>query len=97
MTENWPIFDQTSKKMCFYSVMAEQAGTFQGIKGLDRLVEIPGVHYVIPLKNVGDAIVMPPEHFSSCFVLNIVLEGETTEALRQKIDWIHKVIEVVVE
>ena len=97
VTENWPIFDQTSKKMCFYSVMAEQAGTFQGIKGLDRLVEIPGVHYVIPLKNVGDAIVMPPEHFSSCFVLNIVLEGETTEALRQKIDWIHKVIEVVVE
>lgn len=96
VTENWPAFDQTSKKMCFYSIMAEQAGTFKGIKGVERLVEIPGVHHVVPLKNYGDSVVLPPEHFSSCFVLNIVFEAESTEAVQQKIDWIHEVIEVVV-
>ncbi|EME7476513.1 ATP-grasp domain-containing protein [Staphylococcus pseudintermedius] len=97
VTENWPTFDQTSKKMCFYSVMAEQAGIFKGIQGLDRLVEIPGVHYVVSLKNYGDSVILPPEHFSSCFVLNIVFEAESTEAVQQKIDWIHEVIEVIVE
>ncbi|HGH0781682.1 TPA: ATP-grasp domain-containing protein [Staphylococcus pseudintermedius] len=97
VTENWPTFDQTSKKMCFYSVMAEQAGIFKGVQGLDRLVEIPGVHYVVSLKNYGDSVILPPEHFSSCFVLNIVFEAESTEALQQKIDWIHEVIEVIVE
>ncbi|UAR97244.2 ATP-grasp domain-containing protein [Staphylococcus pseudintermedius] len=97
VTENWPTFDQTSKKMCFYSVMAEQAGIFKGVQGLDRLVEIPGVHYVVSLKNYGDSVILPPEHFSSCFVLNIVFEAESTEAVRQKIDWIHEVIEVIVE
>ncbi|EIE3774365.1 ATP-grasp domain-containing protein [Staphylococcus pseudintermedius] len=97
VTENWPAFDQTSKKMCFYSVMAEQAGIFKGIQGLDRLVEIPGVHYVVSLKNYGDSVILPPEHFSSCFVLNIVFEAESTEAVQQKIDWIHEVIEVIVE
>ncbi|EGQ3385830.1 ATP-grasp domain-containing protein [Staphylococcus pseudintermedius] len=97
VTENWPTFDQTSKKMCFYSVMAEQAGIFKGVQGLDRLVEIPGVHYVVSLKNYGDSVILPPEHFSSCFVLNIVLEAESTEAVQQKIDWIHEVIEVIVE
>lgn len=97
VTENWPTFDQTSKKMCFYSVMAEQAGIFKGIQGLDRLVEIPGVHYIVSLKNYGDSVILPPEHFSSCFVLNIVFEAESTEAVQQKIDWIHEVIEVIVE
>lgn len=97
VTENWPTFDQTSKKMCFYSVMAEQAGIFKGVQGLDRLVEIPGVHYVMSLKNYGDSVILPPEHFSSCFVLNIVFEAESTEAVQQKIDWIHEVIEVIVE
>ncbi|EIO0097645.1 ATP-grasp domain-containing protein [Staphylococcus pseudintermedius] len=97
VTENWPTFDQTSKKMCFYSVMAEQAGIFKGVQGLDRLVEIPGVHYVVSLKNYGDSVLLPPEHFSSCFVLNIVFEAESTEAVQQKIDWIHEVIEVIVE
>lgn len=97
VTENWPTFDQTSKKMCFYSVMAEQAGIFKGVQGLDRLVEIPGVHYVVSLKNYGDSVILPPEHFSSCFVLNIVFEAESTEAVQQKIDWIHEVIEVIVE
>lgn len=97
VTENWPTFDQTSKKMCFYSVMAEQAGKFKGVQGLDRLVEIPGVHYVVSLKNYGDSVILPPEHFSSCFVLNIVFEAESTEAVQQKIDWIHEVIEVIVE
>ncbi|WP_214539201.1 ATP-grasp domain-containing protein [Staphylococcus pseudintermedius] len=97
VTENWPTFDQTSKKMCFYSVMAEQAGIFKGVQGLDRLVEIPGVHYVVSLKNYGDSVILPPEHFSSCFVLNIVFEAEPTEAVQQKIDWIHEVIEVIVE
>ncbi|EIQ4014792.1 ATP-grasp domain-containing protein [Staphylococcus pseudintermedius] len=97
VTENWPTFDQTSKKMCFYSVMAEQAGIFKGVQGLDRLVEIPGVHYVVSLKNYGDSVILPPEHFSSCFVLNIVLEAESTEAVQQKIDWIHELIEVIVE
>ncbi|EHT3179280.1 ATP-grasp domain-containing protein [Staphylococcus pseudintermedius] len=97
VTENWPTFDQTSKKMCFYSVMAEQAGLFKGVQGLDRLVEIPGVHYVVSLKNYGDSVILPPEHFSSCFVLNIVFEAESTEAVQQKIDWIHEVIEVIVE
>lgn len=96
VTENWPTFDQTSKKMCFYSVMAEQAGIFKGVQGLDRLVEIPGVHYVVSLKNYGDSVILPPEHFSSCFVLNIVFEAESTEAVQQKIDWIHEVIEVIV-
>ncbi|PCF51625.1 ATP-grasp domain-containing protein [Staphylococcus delphini] len=96
VTENWPTFDQTSKKMCFYSIMAEQAGTFKGIKGVERLAEIPGIHHVVPLKNYGDSVVLPPEHFSSCFVLNIVFEAESTEAVQQKIDWIHEVIEVVV-
>ncbi|EOT2046591.1 ATP-grasp domain-containing protein [Staphylococcus pseudintermedius] len=97
VTENWPTFDQTSKKMCFYSVMAEQAGIFKGVQGLDRLVEIPGVHYVVSLKNYGDSVILPPEHFSSCLVLNIVFEAESTEAVQQKIDWIHEVIEVIVE
>ncbi|EGQ2695750.1 ATP-grasp domain-containing protein [Staphylococcus pseudintermedius] len=97
VTENWPTFDQTSKKMCFYSVMAEQAGIFKGVQGLDHLVEIPGVHYVVSLKNYGDSVILPPEHFSSCFVLNIVFEAESTEAVQQKIDWIHEVIEVIVE
>lgn len=97
VTENWPTFDQTSKKMCFYSVMAEQAGIFKGVQGLDRLVEIPGVHYVVSLKNYGDSVILPPEHFSSCFVLNIVFEAESTEAVQQKIDLIHEVIEVIVE
>ncbi|WP_369016941.1 acetyl-CoA carboxylase biotin carboxylase subunit family protein [Staphylococcus pseudintermedius] len=97
VTENWPTFDQTSKKMCFYSVMAEQAGIFKGVQGLDRLVEIPGVHYVVSLKNYGDSVILPPEHFSSFFVLNIVFEAESTEAVQQKIDWIHEVIEVIVE
>ncbi|EJO7108529.1 ATP-grasp domain-containing protein [Staphylococcus pseudintermedius] len=97
VTENWPTFDQTSKKMCFYSVMAEQAGIFKGVQGLDCLVEIPGVHYVVSLKNYGDSVILPPEHFSSCFVLNIVFEAESTEAVQQKIDWIHEVIEVIVE
>ncbi|ELJ9317591.1 ATP-grasp domain-containing protein [Staphylococcus pseudintermedius] len=97
VTENWPTFDQTSKKMCFYSVMAEQARIFKGVQGLDRLVEIPGVHYVVSLKNYGDSVILPPEHFSSCFVLNIVFEAESTEAVQQKIDWIHEVIEVIVE
>ncbi|EHP0512259.1 ATP-grasp domain-containing protein [Staphylococcus pseudintermedius] len=97
VTENWPTFDQTSKKMCFYSVMSEQAGIFKGVQGLDRLVEIPGVHYVVSLKNYGDSVILPPEHFSSCFVLNIVFEAESTEAVQQKIDWIHEVIEVIVE
>ncbi|WP_330989022.1 ATP-grasp domain-containing protein [Staphylococcus pseudintermedius] len=97
VTENWSTFDQTSKKMCFYSVMAEQAGIFKGVQGLDRLVEIPGVHYVVSLKNYGDSVILPPEHFSSCFVLNIVFEAESTEAVQQKIDWIHEVIEVIVE
>ncbi|EGQ4101344.1 ATP-grasp domain-containing protein [Staphylococcus pseudintermedius] len=97
VTENWPTFDQTSKKMCFYSVMAEQAGIFKGVQGLDRLVEIPGVHYVVSLKNYGDSVILPPEHFSSCFVLNIVFEAKSTEAVQQKIDWIHEVIEVIVE
>ncbi|EGQ4315185.1 ATP-grasp domain-containing protein [Staphylococcus pseudintermedius] len=97
VTENWPTFDQTSKKMCFYSVMAEQAVIFKGVQGLDRLVEIPGVHYVVSLKNYGDSVILPPEHFSSCFVLNIVFEAESTEAVQQKIDWIHEVIEVIVE
>ncbi|ELJ9197755.1 ATP-grasp domain-containing protein [Staphylococcus pseudintermedius] len=97
VTENWTTFDQTSKKMCFYSVMAEQAGIFKGVQGLDRLVEIPGVHYVVSLKNYGDSVILPPEHFSSCFVLNIVFEAESTEAVQQKIDWIHEVIEVIVE
>lgn len=97
VTENWPTFDQTSKKMCFYSVMAEQAGIFKGVQGLDRLGEIPGVHYVVSLKNYGDSVILPPEHFSSCFVLNIVFEAESTEAVQQKIDWIHEVIEVIVE
>ncbi|EGQ1289501.1 ATP-grasp domain-containing protein [Staphylococcus pseudintermedius] len=97
VTENWPTFDQTSKKICFYSVMAEQAGIFKGVQGLDRLVEIPGVHYVVSLKNYGDSVILPPEHFSSCFVLNIVFEAESTEAVQQKIDWIHEVIEVIVE
>ncbi|EHS7165410.1 ATP-grasp domain-containing protein [Staphylococcus pseudintermedius] len=97
VTENWPTFDQTSKKMCFYGVMAEQAGIFKGVQGLDRLVEIPGVHYVVSLKNYGDSVILPPEHFSSCFVLNIVFEAESTEAVQQKIDWIHEVIEVIVE
>lgn len=97
VTENWPTFDKTSKKMCFYSVMAEQAGIFKGVQGLDRLVEIPGVHYVVSLKNYGDSVILPPEHFSSCFVLNIVFEAESTEAVQQKIDWIHEVIEVIVE
>ncbi|MDE9982139.1 ATP-grasp domain-containing protein [Staphylococcus pseudintermedius] len=97
VTENWPTFDQTSKKMCFYSVMAEQAGIFKGVQGLDRLVEIPCVHYVVSLKNYGDSVILPPEHFSSCFVLNIVFEAESTEAVQQKIDWIHEVIEVIVE
>ncbi|WP_330950483.1 ATP-grasp domain-containing protein [Staphylococcus pseudintermedius] len=97
VTENWPTFDQTSKKMCLYSVMAEQAGIFKGVQGLDRLVEIPGVHYVVSLKNYGDSVILPPEHFSSCFVLNIVFEAESTEAVQQKIDWIHEVIEVIVE
>ncbi|EHD0804846.1 ATP-grasp domain-containing protein [Staphylococcus pseudintermedius] len=97
VTENWPTFDQTSKKMCFYSVMAEQAGIFKGVQGVDRLVEIPGVHYVVSLKNYGDSVILPPEHFSSCFVLNIVFEAESTEAVQQKIDWIHEVIEVIVE
>ncbi|MDK3835587.1 ATP-grasp domain-containing protein [Staphylococcus pseudintermedius] len=97
VTEKWPTFDQTSKKMCFYSVMAEQAGIFKGVQGLDRLVEIPGVHYVVSLKNYGDSVILPPEHFSSCFVLNIVFEAESTEAVQQKIDWIHEVIEVIVE
>ncbi|WP_438327194.1 ATP-grasp domain-containing protein [Staphylococcus pseudintermedius] len=97
VTENWPTFDQTSKKMCFYSAMAEQAGIFKGVQGLDRLVEIPGVHYVVSLKNYGDSVILPPEHFSSCFVLNIVFEAESTEAVQQKIDWIHEVIEVIVE
>ncbi|MFB3178819.1 ATP-grasp domain-containing protein [Staphylococcus pseudintermedius] len=97
VTENWPTFDQTSKKMCFYSVMAEQAGIFKGVQGLDRLVEILGVHYVVSLKNYGDSVILPPEHFSSCFVLNIVFEAESTEAVQQKIDWIHEVIEVIVE
>lgn len=97
VTENWPTFDQTSKKMCFYSVMAEQVGIFKGVQGLDRLVEIPGVHYVVSLKNYGDSVILPPEHFSSCFVLNIVFEAESTEAVQQKIDWIHEVIEVIVE
>nr|WP_201748825.1 ATP-grasp domain-containing protein [Staphylococcus delphini] len=96
VTENWLAFDQTSKKMCFYSIMAEQAGTFKGIKGVERLAEIPGIHHVVPLKNYGDSVVLPPEHFSSCFVLNIVFEAESTEAVQQKIDWIHEVIEVVV-
>lgn len=97
VTSNWPAFDQTTKKMCFYSVMAERAGTFKGIKGIDRLVEMPGVHYVVPLKNYGDAVMMPPEHFSSCFLLNIVFEAETAEAVQRKIDWIHEVIEVIIE
>ncbi|WP_330993886.1 ATP-grasp domain-containing protein [Staphylococcus pseudintermedius] len=97
VTENWPTFDQTSKKMCFYSVMAEQAGIFKGVQGVDHLVEIPGVHYVVSLKNYGDSVILPPEHFSSCFVLNIVFEAESTEAVQQKIDWIHEVIEVIVE
>lgn len=97
VTENWPTFDQMSKKMCFYSVMAEQAGIFKGVQGLDRLVEIPCVHYVVSLKNYGDSVILPPEHFSSCFVLNIVFEAESTEAVQQKIDWIHEVIEVIVE
>lgn len=85
VTENWPTFDQTSKKMCFYSVMAEQAGIFKGVQGLDRLVEIPCVHYVVSLKNYGDSVILPPEHFSSCFVLNIVFEAESTEAVQQKL------------
>ncbi|ARJ50623.1 ATP-grasp domain-containing protein [Staphylococcus lutrae] len=96
ITQSWLPFDVTTKKMCFYSVMAERSGVFKGIKGVDRLLEIPGVHFAVPLKSYGDSVLMPPEHFSSCFVLDIVLEGANTAEIQQRIERIHEVIEVIV-
>ena len=33
------------------------------IVGFDSIMEIPGVIAVIPLKEEGDEVIMPPEHF----------------------------------
>ena len=52
------------------------------IVGFDSIMEIPGVIAVIPLKEEGDEVIMPPEHFSSCFIANIILEGKALKILK---------------
>ena len=60
-------------------------------------MEIPGVKLVIPLKEAGDKVVMPPEHFSSCFVANIILEGRSTKEIENIINKIEEFIKVEIQ
>ena len=56
-----------------------------------------GVIAVIPLKEEGDEVIMPPQHFSSCFIANIILEGESTEDIENTIDEIESFIKVEIQ
>lgn len=40
---------------------------------------------------------MPPQHFSSCFIANIILEGESTEDIENTIDEIESFIKVEIQ
>ncbi|MBL7574037.1 ATP-grasp domain-containing protein [Staphylococcus saccharolyticus] len=95
--KQWPDFEKNNKKLCYYSIRAHQSGTFKKIEGLDNIMEIPGVKLVIPLKEAGDKVVMPPEHFSSCFVANIILEGRSTKEIENIINKIEEFIKVEIQ
>ena len=54
-------------------------------------------HAVIPLKEEGDEVIMPPEHFSSCFIANIILEGKSTKDIENIIGEIESFIKVEIQ
>lgn len=95
--DRWPDYENGNKKLCFYSIRAHQSGTFKKIVGFDSIMEIPGVIAVIPLKEEGDEVIMPPEHFSSCFIANIILEGQSTKDIENIIGEIESFIKVEIQ
>ena len=94
---DWQPFDLKSKRVGYFNLIPEKEGTFIQISGIDRALEIEGLKYCIPLKKYGERIIFPPQSFSQSFLMTLILEGDGSEEIKQKIQKIKGVIDYTIE
>lgn len=95
--KDWKPFDLNNKRVGYYNVIPEKEGSLLNISGIDKALEIGGLKYIIPLKNYGDKIIFPPKSFSSSFLLTILIEGEGSKDIKNKLQKIKNIISYEIE
>jgi len=96
--KNWPVFDSNAeKKIAHFDFLAKNAGEIKQIRGLSESMEIEGVKLLMPLKTIGDTVVLPPENFGSCYLATTILEGNSVKVIKDNIEKMKTKLEYVIK
>lgn len=94
--DSWVDFDTIStRSVCHYEVISKKEGVVDGLHGLDDVIEDENVIVIVPLRNIGDRIFLPPKDFETCYLATTILKGnnfkevqKTIQRLENKLNYI---------
>ncbi|WP_066193388.1 ATP-grasp domain-containing protein [Gracilibacillus timonensis] len=92
--DSWPDFDTISThSVCHYEVLADQEGVVTDIRGLDDVMEDEDVILIIPVRQINEEVVLPPEDFESSYLATAIIRGKGYEEVKKKIDRLESKLE----
>lgn len=86
--ENW--FRKPKNIVAHEDFMAKNDGTVIKIGGLQKIFEDPNVVNFMPLKEVGDQIILPPKSYSSLYTATMVVKGKSIDEVKKSLKKIKK-------
>lgn len=61
------------------------------------MIEDDNVIVIVPLRNVGDQIMLPPKDFETCYLATTILRGNTFEDIKRTIDRVERKLDYQIE
>ncbi|NVY96741.1 ATP-grasp domain-containing protein [Lactobacillus sp. DCY120] len=90
--ENW---SKTPKSLVVHQdFMANKEGRVVKIGGLQRIFEDPNVINFMPLKEVGDRVILPPLDYSSLYTATMIVTGKSLGELDSALERIENKFEI---
>lgn len=86
--ENW--FRRPKNIVAHEDFMAKNDGKVVKIGGLQKIFEDPNVVNFMPLKDVGDQVILPPKSYSSLYTATMVVKGNSINEVKKSLKKIRK-------
>lgn len=67
-------------------IMAERAGIFRGIDGLEMAAQVPGIVHVAVERMDGASVRLPPLDYTSSTLGVLIAQGASPDAVRSSLD-----------
>lgn len=81
---SYPEFDEpTTYYAGMFSPLANQTGKIKSLPNINKLLEIEGVDYILPIKNIGSYVDLPPADFSPNLSFILATDGNYTHLVNK--------------